>query len=110
MDCLFCKIFQGHIPSKKVYEDDNVFAFHDISPMAKTHILFIHKKHTANVNGLSTIHVGQVFTAIKTYVATTDLEKSGFRIVTNTGPDVGQTVFHAHFHLLGGEKLKGFGA
>ena len=110
MDCLFCKIFQGHIPSKKVYEDDNVFAFHDISPMAKTHILFIHKKHTANVNGLSTIHVGQVFTSIKTYVATTDLEKSGFRIVTNTGPDAGQTVFHAHFHLLGGEKLKGFGA
>ncbi len=110
MDCLFCKIFQGHVPSKKVYEDDNVFAFQDIQPMAKIHILFIHKKHTPNVNGLSTIHVGQVYGAIKNYVATSDLEKSGFRIVTNTGADAGQTVFHAHFHLLGGEKLKGFGA
>lgn len=110
MDCLFCKIFQGQIPSKKAYEDENVFAFHDIAPLAKTHILFIHKKHTANVNGLSTIHVGQVYTAIKNFTAGTELEKDGFRVVTNTGAHAGQTVFHAHFHVLGGEKLKGFGA
>lgn len=108
-ECLFCKIFQGKIPSKKVYEDDNVFAFHDINPLAKTHILFIHKKHTETVNGLSTIHVGQVFTAIKNYTAGTELEKKGFRVVTNSGPDACQTVFHAHFHVLGGEKLGGFG-
>ncbi len=110
MDCLFCKIFQGQIPSKKAYEDENVFAFHDIVPLAKTHILFIHKKHTSNVNSLSTIHVGQVYAAIKNFTAGTDLEKDGFRVVTNTGTHAGQTVFHAHFHLLGGEKLKGFGA
>lgn len=108
-DCLFCKIFQGKIPSKKVYEDDNVFAFLDINPLAKTHILFIHKKHTENVNGLSTIHVGQVFTAIKNFTTGTDLEKKGFRVVTNSGTDACQTVFHAHFHVLGGEKLGGFG-
>ncbi len=109
MDCLFCKIFQGQIPSKKVYEDDNVFAFEDIHPLAKTHVLFIHKKHTSNVNGLSTIHVGQVFTAIKNWTTAQKMEESGFRVVTNTGPNAGQTVFHAHFHVLGGEKLGGFG-
>lgn len=109
MDCLFCKIFQGQIPSKKVYEDDNVFAFEDIHPLAKTHVLFIHKKHTTNVNGLSTIHVGQVFTAIKNWTTNQKMEESGFRVVTNTGPNAGQTVFHAHFHVLGGEKLGGFG-
>jgi len=108
-DCIFCKIYQGKIPSKKVYEDENVFAFHDINPLAKIHILFIHKKHTANVNGLSTIHVGQVFTAIKNFTAGSELEQKGFRVVTNTGADAGQTVFHAHFHVLGGEKLGGFG-
>lgn len=108
-DCLFCKIYQGKIPSKKVYEDDNVFAFHDIHPLAATHVLFIHKKHTANVNGLSTIHVGQVFTAIKNFTTGSELERNGFRVVTNSGADAGQTVFHAHFHLLGGEKLAGFG-
>ncbi len=109
MDCLFCKIFQGQIPSKKVYEDDNVFAFEDIHPLAKTHVLFIHKKHTSNVNGLSTIHVGQVFTAIKNWTTAQKMEEPGFRVVTNTGPNSGQTVFHAHFHVLGGEKLGGFG-
>jgi histidine triad (HIT) family protein len=109
-DCLFCKIYQGHIPSKKVYEDENVYAFYDIHPQAQTHILFIHKKHTKNVNGLSTIHVGQVFTAIKNFTQGTPLEEKGFRVVTNTGADAGQTVFHAHFHLLGGQPLKGFGA
>ena len=109
MECLFCKIYQGHIPSNKAYEDENVFAFHDIHPQALTHILFIHKKHTANVNGLSTIHVGQVFAAIKNFTAGTALEKDGFRVVTNTGAHAGQTVFHAHFHVLGGEKLGGFG-
>jgi histidine triad (HIT) family protein len=109
MDCLFCKIMQGQIPSTKVYEDDNVFGFLDIQPMAKTHILFIHKKHTENVNGLSTIHVGQVFTGIKKFTAGSELEKNGFRIVTNTGAHAGQTVFHAHFHVLGGEPLGRFG-
>lgn len=108
-DCLFCKIIAGEIPSKKAFENDDVFAFYDIHPLAKTHVLFIHRKHTHSVNGLSTIHVGQVFAGIKAFTAGTELEKEGFRIVTNTGAHAGQTIFHAHFHVLGGEKLGGFG-
>ncbi len=110
MDCIFCKIMMGQIPCKKAFENDDVLAFHDLHPLARHHVLFIHKKHTANVNGMSTVAVGQVFTAIKAYTAGTELEKGGFRVVTNLGPDAGQTVHHTHFHVLGGEKLKGFGA
>jgi histidine triad (HIT) family protein len=109
MDCLFCRIYQQKIPSKKIYEDEFVYAFEDIHPQAKIHVLFIHKKHTTNVNGLSSIHVGQVFAAIKNYTSQTGLEEKGFRVVTNTGADAGQTVFHAHFHVLSGEPLRGFG-
>lgn len=108
-DCIFCKILSGEIPSKKVFENEDVYAFQDLHPQSRHHVLFIHRKHTTNVNGLSTIHVGQVFAGIKAYTAGTALEKDGFRVVTNTGPNAGQTVFHAHFHVLGGEKLGGFG-
>lgn len=108
-DCLFCKIVAGEIPSKKVFENDDVFAFEDIHPLAKKHVLFVHRKHTPNLNGLSTIHVGQIFNGIKDYTAKIGLDKTGFRVVTNTGDDAGQTVHHAHFHVLGGEKLGKFG-
>lgn len=110
MECVFCKIMMGESPCTKAFENDDVLAFHDLHPLAKHHVLFIHKKHTANINGMSTVAVGQVFTAIKEYTAGTELERTGFRVVTNLGPDAGQTVFHSHFHVLGGEKLKGFGA
>ena len=112
-DCLFCKIIKGDIPSEKVYEDENVFAFKDISPMAKEHYLFIHKKHSKNINDISKndpVQFAQIFSAIETFTSSNELEKSGFRIVSNIGEDGGQTVFHTHFHVLGGEKLKGFGA
>jgi histidine triad (HIT) family protein len=108
-DCVFCKILAGQIPSTKVYADDDVYAFQDLHPLAKTHVLFVHRKHTANVNGMSVVTVGQVYQAIKNWTAGTELENEGFRVVTNVNAHAGQTVFHTHFHVLGGEKLGGFG-
>jgi histidine triad (HIT) family protein len=112
-DCIFCKILQKEIPSTKVYEDQNVYAFHDISPMADEHILFIHKKHSKDVSELveqDPKQLTDIFLAINTFTKSYASLKYGFRIVTNAGEDAGQTVFHTHFHLLGGEKLKEFGA
>jgi histidine triad (HIT) family protein len=110
--CLFCKIIKGEIPSKKIYEDNNVIGFNDLYPQAKTHLLFIHKFHTSNINEMSSDveTLGQVFKAIKTHTESSGIDKSGFRVVTNMGPDAGQTVFHTHFHVLAGEKLAHFGA
>jgi histidine triad (HIT) family protein len=107
-DCIFCRIIKNEIPSKKVYEDEFVVAFCDIAPMAATHYLFVHKEHTKNVNEMNPTQIAQVFAAIKAFTHGSVLENYGFRIVTNTGKDAGQSVFHTHFHLLGGEKLGGF--
>lgn len=112
-DCLFCKIIDGKIPSEKVHEDEKVLGFKDIGPMAKEHYLFIHKEHTPNVNAMVKTNPEQladVFSAIKSYTQSNGLEQSGFRVVTNVGPDAGQTVFHTHFHVLGGQRLSKFGA
>ena len=112
-DCLFCKIIKGDIPSEKVFENESVIGFKDIQPSAKEHYLFIHKEHSANVNELISEDPDQVieiYEAIAEFTTEKGLDKTGFRVVTNVGPDAGQTVFHTHFHLLGGEKLKGFGA
>ena len=112
-DCLFCKIIKGSIPSEKVHEDENVLGFKDIGPMAKEHHLFIHKSHTANINELATQEPDQladVFQAIQKFTSSSQLQETGFRVVTNVGPNAGQTVFHTHFHVLGGEKLGKFGS
>lgn len=111
--CLFCKIIAGDIPAQKVFENEKIFAFKDISPLAKEHYLFIHKEHTSDINNLVDNHPEQladVFGAISEFSKGARLIENGFRVVTNHGPDAGQTVFHTHFHVLGGEKLKGFGA
>lgn len=111
-DCLFCKILAGEIPSNKVYEDEKVYAFVDIAPMAKNHLLFVHKEHTSDVNEMVTTNPDQladVYRAIAKFTRDGGHDKSGFRVVTNVGPDAGQTVFHAHFHVLFGEKLGTFG-
>ena len=110
MDCLFCKIIAGEIPSTKVYEDEKVYAFEDINPLAKEHYLFISKTHSKNVNEMEPEHIQDVFAAIKKFTAGTELESNGFRVVSNINEDGGQTVFHTHFHVLGGEQLRGFGA
>ena len=111
-ECLFCNIIEGKVPSTKVYEDENVFAFVDIFPMSKEHYLFIHKKHTTNINEVSSQRPEQLvdlFKAIESFTNSNKLSEEGFRVVTNQGKNAGQTVFHTHFHVLGGEKLGSFG-
>ncbi len=109
MDCIFCKLIEGKIPSNKAYEDEKVYAFHDIHPLAKGHVLFVHREHSSNVNSMEPPHIAEVFEGIRKFTQGTEWEKQGFRVVTNLGPYAGQTVFHTHFHVLGLEKLGGFG-
>ena len=112
-DCLFCQIVEGKIPSEKVFENDRVLGFKDLYPQAKEHYLFIHKKHTHNINeliGQDPDQVKDIFIAIKEFTKSQALSENGFRVVTNLGADGGQTVFHTHFHVLGGEQLKVFGS
>lgn len=107
-DCLFCKIIAGEIPSKKVYEDEHVYAFHDISPAAPTHILIIPKKHISTVNDLTDDDLeipGRLFLTAKRIAKEQGFAEDGFRLVMNTGNDGGQTVYHIHLHLLAGRQL-----
>lgn len=107
-DCIFCKIVNGGIPSKKVYENDQVYAFHDISPQASTHVLIIPKKHIETVMDV-TPEDQHLFTDI--HLAAQEIARqegvaeSGFRLINNCGKDGGQEVFHVHYHLLGGQHL-----
>ncbi len=108
MNCIFCRIVSGDIPSQKVYEDEKVYAFRDINPQAPTHILVIPKEHkmdsASNVDKSNSELVAACFEAIAKIARQEGLE-SGFRVITNSGADGGQTVNHLHFHLLGGKKL-----
>ena len=107
MDCLFCKISAGEIPSNKVYEDDLVYAFRDIAPQAPTHILVIPKEHLSGVSDITpensaiVAHIFEVIPAI----AKAEGLVNGYRVVSNCGADAGQTVPHLHFHILGGKAL-----
>lgn len=106
-DCLFCKIIEGVIPSDKVYEDELVYAFKDINPQAPVHILVIPKQHISNVleiNSENSAVVSRIFEVISKIAKDYNLEK-GFRVVSNCNEYAGQTVFHLHFHILGGDKL-----
>ena len=106
-DCLFCKIVAGDIPSTKVYEDDSVLAFRDINPMAPTHVLVIPKVHIPSVAGVSAENsavVAHIFEVIPK-IAEEEGLVNGYRVVSNCGPDAGQTVPHLHFHILGGKEL-----
>ena len=107
MDCLFCKIVAGEIPSTKVYEDEKILAFRDIAPMAPTHILVIPKCHIPSVDGINKENadvVAHIFTVIPR-IAEAEGLTGGYRVVSNCGDDAGQTVKHLHFHILGGRKL-----
>ena len=108
MDCIFCGILQGNIPSKKVYEDDHVYAFHDIHPVAPVHVLIIPKKHVssiANVTEEDLPYINSIHLAISEIAKQLDVAESGFRIVSNVGKHGQQTVFHLHYHLIGGRQL-----
>ena len=109
MDCLFCKIINGDIPSSKVYEDELVYAFRDIEPQAPVHILIIPKEHIASANELTEEHasvVGHVFAVAAEIAKAEGIAEGGYRIVNNCGEDGGQTVKHLHFHMLGGRSLQ----
>ena len=105
-DCLFCKIIAGQIPSTKVYEDDTTYAFKDINPKAKIHVLIEQKRHVANVGELAQSDPAQLEHIVEVAQSIADKEFHGeYRLVFNTGRDAGQTVFHVHAHVLTGEVL-----
>ena len=110
MDCLFCKIVAGDIPSTKVYEDEKILAFKDIAPQAKVHVVIIPKAHILScANDITPENceiVGYIFSKIPEIAKLCGTE-DGYRIVNNCGAKGAQSVFHIHFHLLGGEQLSG---
>ena len=106
-DCLFCRIIRGEIPAKKVYENEQVFAFEDIDPKAPTHVLVVPKKHFA---GLKEAHAEDAELIGRCHLAAAEIARqrnieNGYRTVLNAGPGAGQSVFHLHVHLLGGRAL-----
>ncbi len=106
-NCLFCKIIRGEIPSTKVYEDEQILAFRDIAPQAPTHILVIPKAHNGSVAELNEENsqvISHIFATIA-HIAEEEGLVNGYRVVSNCGPDAGQTVGHLHFHILGGREL-----
>ena len=107
MDCIFCKIIAGEIPSSKVYEDENILAFRDIAPQAPVHVIVIPKKHIESADAITaanSVYVTKIFEAIPAIAKECGLE-NGYRIITNVGEDGCQSVKHIHFHVLGGKKL-----
>ncbi|NTV45600.1 MAG: histidine triad nucleotide-binding protein [Chlorobiales bacterium] len=107
-NCIFCKIAAGQIPSKQVYSDDDVFAFHDINPAAPVHVLIIPKQHIPTINDLDASDagvIGKLFVAAKKVAEQLNLSETGYRLVINSGRDALQSVFHIHLHLLGGKRM-----
>jgi histidine triad (HIT) family protein len=106
-DCLFCRIVSGEIPSDRVHEDDEVIVFRDINPRAPTHVLAIPRRHVPDAHALTADDgplLASLFGALRTVADRGGLER-GYRIVTNVGPESGQTVLHLHLHLLGGRPM-----
>ena len=110
MDCLFCKITGGEIPSKFIYEDESVVAFRDINPQAPQHILIVPRKHIESINAFEdddkdlAAHI--LVDVIPKLAKDLKIAESGYRVVINTGKDGGQTVPHIHFHILGGRSMQ----
>lgn len=107
MNCLFCKIIAGEIPSNKAYEDDDILAFHDINPQAPVHILVIPKVHIPSVDGINAENsdvIAKIFQKIPEIAKAAGIT-NGYRVISNCGPDACQSVPHLHFHILGGGQL-----
>ncbi|MBP3540911.1 MAG: histidine triad nucleotide-binding protein [Clostridia bacterium] len=107
-DCLFCKIVAGDIPSKKVYEDENTYAFWDIAPQAPVHVIVVPKKHTPDVahnEDLTDAQLAACIRACGKVARELGIEESGYRIINNCGEHACQTVKHLHFHVLGGVQM-----
>lgn len=108
MNCLFCKIVSGEIPSTKVYENEWVLAFQDIQPCAPVHVLLIPKKHIASLNEVTEEDaeiLAHLQLAIPQIANQLNIQANGYRVVSNTGFDGGQTVFHLHYHIIGDKKM-----
>ncbi len=106
--CIFCKIVNGEIPAKVVYEDDKVMAFHDINPQAPVHVLVIPKKHISTLNDIEEGDrelIGHIFLIIKKIAKELGIAESGYRVLVNCNRDGGQEIYHLHFHILGGKPL-----
>lgn len=106
--CLFCSICEGGIPAKKIYEDDRIIVIEDISPVAPVHLLLIPKEHVVNANDLTEQHdalIGHIYRTAARIAKEKGIAEDGYRIVNNTNAGAGQSVFHIHFHLLGGRNL-----
>ena len=106
MNCLFCRIIEGEIPSNKVYEDDKVLAFRDIAPQAPTHILIIPKEHFDSVLDSDPETVAYMVGIAKKLAVGEGIDEAGFRLVINTGEEGGQSVKHLHLHLIGGRSMQ----
>jgi histidine triad (HIT) family protein len=109
MDCIFCKIVAGDLPAKKVYEDEHVVAFHDINPIAPVHVLMIPKKHIPSLLGIGEEDkelIGHLHLSLQKVAEIMEVKEPGFRVVTNIGTHGQQTVFHLHYHLIGGRQLE----
>ncbi|TCP69330.1 histidine triad nucleotide-binding protein [Baia soyae] len=107
-ECIFCKIVAGDIPCQKVYEDEHVIAFHDLYPVAPSHVLVIPKKHVSTLMDFSeadTEQMGSILRGAAQVAKKLGLDEDGFRVVNNMGEYGGQTVYHVHFHVLGGRQL-----
>ena len=107
--CIFCRITAGEIPARVAYEDDAVYAFHDVDPRAPVHVLIIPRKHVASINDLEADDsgmVGRLYLAAKELAQQLGVSTSGYRLVMNCGDDAGQSVNHIHLHLLGGRSLR----
>ena len=107
MDCIFCKIAAGEIPSTKVFENEWIVAFRDLNPQAPTHILVIPREHIASADGVNADNsavIAKIFEAIP-QIAKAEGLTGGYRVITNCGPDACQSVHHLHFHVLGGGQM-----
>ncbi len=104
-DCIFCKIAGKQIPSNVIYEDEQVMAFHDIDAKAPVHFLVIPKRHMKSLMEADSEIIAHIFMVIKKLAVELGISESGFRVVSNAGPDAGQSVAHLHFHVLGGRSL-----
>lgn len=107
--CIFCKIANKEVKATTLYQDDEVTAFRDTHPVAPTHILIIPNKHIESLNELldeDKALIGQMFMVARQIAAKEGIHEGGYRVIVNTGPDGGQTVFHLHLHLIGGQRMR----
>lgn len=108
MDCLFCKIASGEIPTTLVHHDENIVAFNDIAPQAPHHILIIPRLHIATINALTdknTLLIGEMMQVAKKIAVGLNIADDGYRVLMNCNKNGGQAVYHIHFHLLGGRQM-----